>query len=97
MGIKIYKNAVSHTIGFNQGSEEKEGCIVKFDGDNIRVEYPVGEVYVYEGKDVGNGHYNLHNAKGDKSTLHITPGYQVLEGYWEEDGCNGMWRILLKE
>ena len=98
MGIKIYKNSVVYTVFYDKTDAEETGCTVKFDGDSIRVEYRWDEVvYVYEGKDIGNGHYEL-SMKENRATLHrTTPESKILEGSWKEDGYYGMWRILLKE
>lgn len=41
------------------------------------------------------GHYRLTGVFGGSATLHIAPGSSLLEGSWEENGYEGMWRIYL--
>ena len=72
-------------------------CVVKLDGNRILIEYDGDEGFVqYEGISNGDGHFELNGSGFDgKATLHMFPGSSVLEGWWREEGYEGMWRIYL--
>ncbi len=102
----IYKNAVADILYYSRDvADEDTPCIVKITGEGenaeIHVEYEDDdEIVIYKGKSLGSGHFSLKTisktVKG-QATLHQIPGGKILEGYWQEDGYKGMWRIKLKE
>jgi hypothetical protein len=52
----------------------------------------------YVGVDDGTGHLELHcRERAGRATLHMFQKGLVLEGYWEEGGYRGLWRICLEE
>jgi len=72
-------------------------CEVRVEGESIFVSYEnngAPNVVLYEGKAKGPGHYYLecHNPKA-RATLHCFENSKILEGWWEEGGEDGMWRI----
>lgn len=79
------------------------GYEVRIDGDELVVSYESEDGWVnYAGKDLGGGHFEVRastdsgSAVNGRSVLHrSTPDASILEGYWEEEGCRGMWRIYL--
>lgn len=79
-------------------------CVVKIDEEKIRVEYEAdGDAVYYEGKNHRDGHFELQSSHPEgHATLHRYPdrsgntdGSSFLEGYWQEQGYRGMWRIKL--
>jgi hypothetical protein len=82
-------------------------CCVKFRQGEIEISYfndpdlgsQSGNIAVYKGKDMGDGHYYLWNgkngAKKGNARMHLARS-NVLEGSWEEDIGRGMWMITLK-
>ncbi len=53
---------------------------------------------VYDGQENGEGHYLIESEKPVfRGSLHRFPGSMMLEGYWEKEGDQGMWRIELDE
>lgn len=76
-----------------------EDCEVRICGDEIVVSYEGyngPEVWSGKGKD---GHYELRivNGKGRASLHRFSANNSIVEGYWIEDGNQGMWRIRLKK
>jgi|SRR3990170_6091423 len=74
-------------------------CEVKIDNNNILVSYiQEGKptAIIYKGTEHESGHYELSSkeVKG-RATLHRFKGSKFLEGWWQEDGAQGMWRIAL--
>ena len=52
---------------------------------------------VYSGKALGGGHYELAcEGKDGRATLHTLPGSTIYEGFWLEDGAEGMWRVKVQ-
>lgn len=86
---------------FYDAHSEDSPCDVKIDGKNIVVSYieegrPIA--VIYKGTEHEPGHYELSNkdVKG-RATLHRFKGSKFLEGWWQENGTQGMWRITLIE
>ncbi len=75
-----------------------EGYIVRLTDETIEVAYDDAAGHVcYRGKNNGDGHFDLTAPeRNGKASLHCFPDSQLMEGYWLEDGLQGMWRILLK-
>jgi len=70
-------------------------CEVRIDGDEIIVSYDgdAGPV-VYSGKMKGEGHFELKSARPEgRACLHRFWNGRRLDGWWKEDGYEGMWRI----
>lgn len=75
-----------------------EGYIVRLTDDWIEVAYDDEDGAVcYRGKNNGDGHYDLTAPeRAGRASLHCFLGSHFLEGYWQEGGRCGMWRIHLK-
>jgi hypothetical protein len=73
-------------------------CEVRIDTPRIVVSYEDERPTTYEGEEKSPGHFKLEcPSKKGRATLHQMPGDDILEGYWIEDGYEGMWRIQLEE
>ena len=73
-------------------------CEVCFEGEAIAVSFAdEGTRVVYRGHTSGAGHWRLECVSGAKgrATLHRFEDEDVLEGWWLENGSEGMWRIRL--
>jgi hypothetical protein len=95
-----YKNATYRTFHFGKEAAESQTCEVRImDDGEIVVSYETdGDFVVYKGEEQGQGHYLLESEEPQgRASLHRFPGSLILEGYWEEDGMKGMWRIELGE
>ncbi len=87
-------------VFYDEGTaDEDECCDVRIDSENIIVNYMDGKERVqYEGSDLGGGHFILNcKAKSGKASLHLPKDGKILEGYWEESGDRGFWRIYLNK
>jgi hypothetical protein len=74
-----------------------EPCVVRIDGDRIRVEYDDGERIAYTGVDEGAGHYRLTcPERNGRGSLHRFPDEDELVGSFVHGGGFGLWRILLR-
>lgn len=76
---------------------EGQKCEIRIDKGEIVVSYQDEDgSAIYKGKDEGHGHFVLDRpGKRGKATLHQIPNSKFLEGYWEEEGYKGFWRIIL--
>lgn len=95
-----YKNATYWTFHFAKEAAESHPCEVRImDDGKIVVSYETdSDFVVYKGEEQGQGHYLLESEEPQgRASLHRFPGSLILEGYWEEDGMKGMWRIELGE
>lgn len=73
------------------------GYIVRMSDELVEVVYDdeAGPV-CYRGKFSQDGHFELRAPERDgHSVLHQMPNSVYLEGYWKEEGYQGMWRIRL--
>ena len=97
--MSYYKNAVSWNYYFDSAAAESASCEVRITGDQIVVSYETDEGHtVYAGSEKAAGHYILESeSPAGRATLHRLPDSLILEGYWEEGGSKGMWRIQLGE
>lgn len=95
--MTIWHNSKMSTFYYSdEPSSEDYPCIVEINEDKISVKYDDEEVVEYQGKNHGNGHFELSAPEiGGKASLHMFPNSLILEGYWIEDSYRGMWRILL--
>jgi len=97
--MTIWKNCTVDTLFFSDqpAVTHEPGYQVKIDENEIVVSYQDdGEWVEYRGKNKGDGHFQLScpDLKGEAS-LHQFPQGKILEGFWIEDGIQGMWRIRL--
>ncbi len=92
-----YRKAICHTLYTGERAADRYPCEIQLRPGRISVRYKIsGEQTVYQGRDKGEGHYVLESDEpSGRATLHRIPDSQVLEGYWEEGGGTGMWRIEL--
>lgn len=97
--MAIWRNSSMETFYASADAVETEPCEVRVSGNNIVVSYgSAGDYITYEGIETGEGHFKLHAPHvGGRATLHRLPGEDVLEGWWFEDGLEGMWRIHLDD
>lgn len=66
---------------------------IKFDDEE-------GLFWIYSGKEIGPGHYELKSSShfGAKATLHHFDGSDTYEGFWSEnDRYKGMWRLKVTD
>lgn len=95
--MTIWSNSRFETY-FADGSLAEDGaCVVKIDAGEIRVEYGNTQIPTcYVGFEDAAGHFYLQcdNPVGE-TFLHRMPGNNILNGWWKENGQQGMWRIHL--
>lgn len=98
--MTLYTKAAMKICYFSDEVSESLDCQVRIESDGeIAISYETdGQHIVYKGSAEGDGHYLLscENVEG-RATLHAFSGSKILEGYWEENGFKGMWRIELDE
>ncbi|QLP98560.1 MAG: hypothetical protein HZY79_15855 [Rhodoblastus sp.] len=84
---------------YGDGADFGWPCEVRLDGDEIIISYEENGCHcLYKGRDVGHGHFELNcTENGGKATLHRFPDGDHLDGFWVQDGYQGMWRIHLDE
>jgi hypothetical protein len=97
--MTVYKNCLM--TGFDAEDTFETECEVNITDEKITLSYFHEEIQGpinYVGEALGDGHYRLEcpKVKGEAS-LHRFPNGKFLEGYWLEDGYEGMWRIELKD
>ena len=93
----IWSNSKADIYYRDTEADLDEPCEVRVDGNSIVVSYEDdGGHTVYKGIENGIGHFELSapTVKG-RASLHMFKHNRILEGYWEEDGQRGMWRIKL--
>lgn len=100
--MQIWNNCKMLSLSYDC-SRDESSCEVKIDGKNIVVSY-IEEGHptavIYKGTEHDPGHYELSNSNNDvrgRATLHRFKGSNFLEGWWEEKGMQGMWRITLNK
>lgn len=98
--MTLYTKAAMKICYFSDEVSESLDCQVRIESDGeIAISYETdGQHIVYKGRAKGDGHYLLscENVEG-RATLHGFSDSRILEGYWEENGLKGMWRIELGE
>ncbi len=79
--------------------DESNACEVRISGPEIVVSYREdGRWMIYKGREIAPGHYELSCAEnGGTATIHRSGDSEWLEGFWIEEGNEGMWRIQLSE
>ena len=95
--MSSHTNSTMTTCTFGDDAVETQKCDVTFSEDGeILISYEGDDIYiVYRGNEKSAGHYLLEGEPAGRASLHRFPGSMILEGYWEESGENGMWRIQL--
>lgn len=98
--MQIWNNCEMASLSYD-ASIEHFSCEVRIDGKYIVVSYMEkgrATAVIYKGTEHEPGHYELSNkdVKG-RATLHRFNGSNFLEGWWQENGMQGMWRITLSE
>jgi hypothetical protein len=79
---------------------ETDPCEVTIgDGQiSVKYEWEPGQLQTYQGPEVGDGHFNLTAMVDEgKASLHRFPNGRILDGWWTEEGNEGMWRIVLNK
>ena len=94
--VIIWKNCKTDVF-YYEGPADSYKSEVKFDGNRIVVSYKDEDGYTtYDGESTGDGHFELSSPRAaGRATLHVLEKGRILEGYWEEGGDKGMWRISL--
>jgi hypothetical protein len=96
--VQVWKNCSIDTLYYTDrpADVDEKGSIVRLTDDYLEVAYDDGGPVVYRGKNNHDGHFNLiaPEVKG-KASLHFFPNSNIMEGYWIEDGVQGMWRVRL--
>jgi hypothetical protein len=98
--MKFWPNSEMKTFFGDKTPVDIGKCQVRLGDHRIEViyEYDPGEEEVYEGEEIGEGHFELKARIGNgKGNLHRFSNGKILDGWWLEDGDEGMWRITLIE
>lgn len=95
--MTVWKDCKMTTVYYDETMADDEFCDVRIDSKVMTVSYKEeGAFVIYEGHDLGGGHFHLHcKKKNSDATLHLPEGGKILEGYWEEESYRGFWRIYL--
>ena len=95
----LRQSATMKTVYDSDHCYDEWKCEITIINNEITVSYEEDDdVHIlYKGSENGDGHYQLkcHQRNGN-ATLHRFPKSRILEGYWNEDGYTGMWRIQLE-
>ncbi|MBW1796092.1 MAG: hypothetical protein JRJ38_16990 [Deltaproteobacteria bacterium] len=89
------------TCHYDKTEVVSQPCEVLFinDRQEIAISYGISKEnqVTYRGQEDGKGHYHLKaDTVHGRASLHTFHDSTVLEGYWVEDGYEGMWRVELK-
>lgn len=92
-----WNNCTMDTFYYDGGADTGSSCEVRIDDNEIVVSYNNEErPIIYKGQANGAGHFELRSTEvNGRATLHMFEGGKFLEGFWVEDGTEGMWRITL--
>ena len=96
--VTIWRNSTCD-IYYRSGDVDLHdtGYEIKFYGNELVISYEGEDGWVnYRGQDLGHGHYLLTapEVRG-RTVLHRIKNSNILEGSWDEDGHQGMWRFRL--
>lgn len=98
--MQIWKNCTADVLYYDDraAATNEEGYIVRLYDDHIEVAYDDDEGAVcYRGGNNGDGHFDLTAPeRRGSASLHRLLNKPFIEGYWQEGGTRGMWRIHLK-
>ena len=91
----IIRNATSASY-YGSGLHD-EPCKVRLSDKQLDIICidPGGREVIWYGDEIAPGHYRLDNREGGTGTLHCFPNSRFLDGWWQENGEEGMWRITL--
>lgn len=94
----VWSNSTMDTFYYDGEADISSACEVRIDDKGIVVSYEGDEgPVIYRGQAKGAGHFELRSTDVDgRATLHMFEGGKFLEGFWVEDGYEGMWRIKLQ-
>lgn len=97
-GMTLYKNATYDNYR-SEGMFTNLACEVVLRPKELVVSYyEDGQHFVYRGPETGAGHYLLHCVQnGGKAEMHHMPDTDYINGWWHENGEEGMWRIFLDD
>jgi hypothetical protein len=97
--MKLWKNSTMETYYASGDASDTDHCIVAIGEGRISVTYDYdGGTEVYEGPEIGSGHFKLKARDGlGEASLHCFPDGRLLDGWWVEEGETGMWRIRLAD
>src|SRR5262245_17892701 len=97
--MTVYRNSTMEL--FSAGDQWDHPCEVRIGNGSISVSYEDGGIIVvYEGPEIEPGHFKLTangNGVSGRATLHRFTDADVLDGWWLENGNEGMWRLILDE
>lgn len=98
---EVFNSSVMEVVYYSeQDADTGEPCRVIIGDGHIEVIYDfVDEVRKWTGNEIGDGHFRLEGLDFEgEATLHAFPTIKKgmwLDGFWEEEGERGMWRIRL--
>lgn len=98
--MTFYRHSTVHSFYGDETPVDIGPCQVRIDNGRIEVIYEgdTGGEEVYEGTEDGDGHFKLEKRNGDgKANLHQFQNGKILDGWWSEEGDEGMWRIHLSD
>jgi hypothetical protein len=97
--MPVWKNCRADILYYGDDAADMgEPCRVRTEEGWISVSYDDDGVVEYVGYEKGPGHYELKcGGRSGRATLHRFPNGKILEGFWDEEGQRGMWRIRLRE
>ena len=95
--MTVYRNCTMEM--FDAKGQWELPCEVRISDGSIAVSYNRGGVpKVYEGPETEPGHFKMTcDSIGGRATLHRFAGDDLLDGWWIEEGYEGMWRVTLEE
>jgi hypothetical protein len=98
--MEIYRFSYVDIYYTDRAADFDVDCIVEISRDRISLKYDDENrnAYVWSGKSKGSGHYELEaNQDNCRATLHRIQDSVYLEGFWQESGHKGMWRVRLSD
>jgi hypothetical protein len=95
--MSVWNKSRMQTVYYDNDPSEEDECDVKIDSKEIVVSYRDDSGFVnYRGKNDGTGHFELlAPERNGRATLHMFKDSSILEGFWEQEGYRGFWRIYL--
>jgi hypothetical protein len=97
--MAVWNNSKMTSLYYDTTSADISDCEVRIDGKDIIVSYREEDEQlsvIWQGTEHGSGHYELTLEAGQgRASLHRFEKSTFLEGWWKEQGEEGMWRIEL--